>query len=148
MNIYIGGDHAGYELKEKLKPFIEKLGYQVKDLGPFSYEEKDDYPDFCAPVAKAVAEDNESMGIVIGGSSVGESIVANRFHKVRAFGYYGGPMDVVKLSREHNDANVLSLGARLVNTEEAMFAVKVWLTTKFSGDERHVRRIAKLDKLG
>lgn len=148
MKIFIAADHAGFELKENLKPYMEKMGHEVEDLGPFKYEESDDYPDFCSLVARAVSANPHTAGIVIGGSSVGEAIVANRFKHVRAFGYYGGPMDVIKLSRAHNDTNILSLGARLINPEEAMYAVKVWLTTDFSGEARHVRRINKLDALG
>lgn len=161
MKLYIGSDHAGYELKEKLKPFIASLGnYEIVDLGPHQYEETDDYPDFCGPVASAVSdawkeilegdvnkEQEAPRGIVLGGSSIGETIVANRFPFVRAAGYYGGPIDVIKLSRLHNDSNILSLGARLINPEEAMYAVKIWLTTPFSNEERHIRRIKKLEQL-
>jgi ribose 5-phosphate isomerase B len=161
MKIYIASDHAGYELKEKLKPYIASLGnYEVEDLGPKEYHETDDYPDLCAPVARAVSENWKSItegdlekektathAIVIGGSSIGEAIVANRYKRVRAVGYYGGPIDIIKLSRLHNDTNVLSLGARLINPEEAMYAVKIWLTTEFTGEERHVRRINKLEAL-
>ncbi len=146
MKIYIGSDHAGYELKEQLKPYIESLGHEVKDFGPFAFDINDDYPDFCRPVAEAVAGDKSSMGIVLGGSSLGEAIVVNRMKGIRAVGYYGGNIDVIKLSREHNDANILSLGARLMEVDEAKYAVKIWLSTPFSNDERHVRRIAKIDK--
>lgn len=147
MKIYMGSDHAGYELKEKLKPIITELGFQVVDRGAFKLEANDDYPDFCAIVARDVENDPESKGIVLGGSSVGEAIIANRFKGIRAVAYYGGNIDLIKLSREHNDCNVLSLGARLMPDEEAIYAVKMWLDTQFSHDERHVRRIKKIDDL-
>jgi ribose 5-phosphate isomerase B len=145
MKIYIGADHAGFELKEKLKAHLHESGYSFEDKGAFNLDETDDYPDFCRPVAEAVVADPESKGIVIGGSGIGEAIVANRTHGIRASIYYGGALDIIKLSREHNDANVLSLGARMVLEEEALHAVKLFLETPFTGDERHVRRIAKID---
>lgn len=146
MKIHIGADHAGYQLKEILKPFIQSLGHEVVDHGAFDENPGDDYPDFIEPVAKAVSDDSNARGIVIGGSGQGEAMDANRFAHVRATEYYGGNLDVVKISREHNDANVLSLGARFVNDSEAMEAVKLFLETAFSGDARHMRRIEKLDE--
>lgn len=146
MKIYIGSDHAGFELKEKLLSMLVEEGYEVIDKGAFKYEENDDYPDFIEAVAKEVsAEPEGALGIIIGGSGQGEAIDANRFPHVRAAEYYGGPIEIVKLSREHNDANILSLGARFVKEQEAKDAVRLWLTTPFSGDERHVRRIDKID---
>ncbi|HRY31280.1 MAG TPA: RpiB/LacA/LacB family sugar-phosphate isomerase [Candidatus Paceibacterota bacterium] len=154
--IHIGADHAGFELKEKLARFLEKLNYEVTDYGAYEYDEDDDYPDFIFPVAKAVLLDPESKGIVIGGSGQGEAIAANRIAGIRAVVFNGQyepkdgreVPDEIVLSREHNDANVLSLGARFLSTEEAQEAVESWLNTEFSGDERHVRRIAKIDQLG
>lgn len=146
MKIYIGTDHAGFELKEKLKVFLGEIGYVVEDMGTHAYDEKDDYPDLVRPVAEAVAHEKDARGIIIGGSGQGEAICANRVHGVRAAVYYGGPVDIVVLSREHNDANILSLGARFIDEEEAQEVVKLWLTTPFSGDERHVRRIRKIDE--
>jgi ribose 5-phosphate isomerase B len=145
MKIYIGCDHAGYELKEKLVPVLTNMGHVVMDMGATSFVADDDYPDYCRPVAEAVAGDSTTMGIVIGGSSVGEAIVANRVSGVRAVGYYGGSIDLIRLSRSHNDANVLSLGARLMPDDEAIYATKMWLSTEFSNDERHARRIKKID---
>ena len=98
------------------------------------------------PVAQAVANELESRGIVIGMSGQGEAMCANRFKNVRAAVYYGGSIEIVRLSREHNDANILSLGARFIEANEALETVKLWLETPFSGDERHVRRITKLDR--
>jgi ribose 5-phosphate isomerase B len=142
MKIYIGSDHAGYELKEKIKPFIQGLGYEIEDKGPFSFDKDDDYPDFVTPVAEAVVKD-ECMGIVIGKSGQGEAMCANRVKGARAAVYYGGGIELLELSRLHNDANILSLGAGFLIQDEALNAVKVWLETPFSGEERHVRRIAK-----
>jgi ribose 5-phosphate isomerase B len=145
MKIYIGSDHAGFELKEKLIPFLKELGYEVEDKGAFSYEPQDDYPDFVKPVAEAVSQDPESKGVVLGGSGEGEAIATDKIEGVRTAVWYGGEKEILKLSREHNDANILSLGARFITEEEAKEAVKLWLETPFSGDERHVRRINKLD---
>ena len=145
MIIHIAADHAGFELKEKIKQFLSELGYEVRDHGAFKYDEKDDYPDFIRPAAEAVAKDPESRGIILGGSGQGEAMVANRFKNVRAAVYYGGSEDIIKLSREHNDANVLSLGARFVSGQAALDMVKLWLDTGFSGEERHKRRIQKID---
>ena len=145
MKIYIGSDHAGYELKEKLKKYLSEFNYEVIDKGAFEYKEFDDYPDYVEPVAHSVVEYKESFGIVLGGSGQGEAMDANRVEGVRACEFYGGNLDVVKVSREHNDANILSLGARFITEEEAKKAVDIFINTKFSGDERHVRRIEKLD---
>lgn len=150
MKIYIGSDHAGFELKEKLIPYLNELGHEVEDRGAFELNPTDDYPDFVIPVASAVASDPErSRGIVLGGSGQGEAICANRFKGIRAFTYYtpsGGEINIVEDSRSHNNSNIISLGARFLSEAEAKEAVKLWLETPFSGDERHVRRIEKLDK--
>jgi len=145
MKIYIGSDHAGYELKEKLKIYVKELGYEIEDKGAFSLDRADDYPDFIVPVAEAVAKDENSFGIILGGSGEGEQISANKVDGIRAIEYYGGNLEIVKLGREHNDANVLSLGARFLKEEEAKEAVKIFLETKFSGEERHIRRINKIE---
>ena len=145
MKIYIGADHAGFELKEKLKVFLSEKGYQVEDKGALKYDSEDDYPDFIRPVAEAVSREPESRGVVLGGSGQGEAIVANRIKGVRAVVYCGGSTKIVKLSREHNDANILSLGARFISEEKAKKAVELWLSTSFKGG-RHQRRIEKIDK--
>lgn len=163
MKIYIGGDHAGYELKEKLKKFLSELGHEVEDKGAFKYDAEDDYPDFVLPVAKAVGQDPErSRGVVIGGSGQGEAMVANRVPGVRAAVFYAvrlpyepteiegresfNPFEIVVLSRTHNNSNVLSLAARFLLEEEAKQAVKIWLETPFAGG-RHERRIKKIDAI-
>lgn len=146
MKIFIGCDHAGFELKEVLLPFLRAHGHDVEDFGALTFEALDDYPDYIRLVAEAVVMDPGSRGIILGGTGQGEAMCANRVKGVRAAVYYGGPFDIAVLSREHNDANILSLGARFVEEDEAREVVRVWLETPFSGDERHVRRIAKLDK--
>ncbi len=159
MKIFIGSDHAGYELKEKLKTFLSGLGHEVEDKGPFSYDANDDYPDFIRPVAEAVAAQNDAFGVVLGGGGHGAAMCANRVAGVRAAVFYGprnpisavdiagresaDPYEGVRLSREHNNANILSIGARFVTDTEAEEAVKIFLETKFSNDARHTRRIAK-----
>ena len=145
MKIYLGADHAGFELKEKLTPFLKELGYEVEDFGAHALEALDDYPDFIRPAAEAVAGNPGSRGIILGGSGQGEAMCANRTPGVRAAVYYGGAVDIVVLSREHNDANILSLGARFIEVEEAKEVARLWLETPFSGDERHMRRINKID---
>ncbi|MDD3662398.1 MAG: RpiB/LacA/LacB family sugar-phosphate isomerase [Candidatus Pacebacteria bacterium] len=145
--IFIGSDHAGFELKEKLKEYIESLGYEIEDKGAFSLDLNDDYPDFIIPVAEEVAKNENSLGVVLGGSGQGEQVVANKIDGVRAIEYYGGNLEIVKLGREHNDANILSLGARFINDEEAKKAVTTFLETDFSDEERHNRRLGEIKNL-
>ena len=144
--IYIGSDHAGYQMKEKLKIFLKESGYEVSDKGAYKLDNEDDYPDFIIPVAEAVATNTNNIGIILGGSGEGEAISANKIDGIRAIEYYGGDPKIVKVGREHNNANILSLGARFVNEEEAEEAVRLFLETKFKGEERHTRRINKIDK--
>lgn len=147
MKIFLGADHAGFELKNELKKYLEEFGYEVKDFGNDVYDEQDDYPDFILPVAEAVAKDpKNSRGIVFGGSGQGEAIVANRIAGVRAAVIYDYNENIITLSRQHNDANVLSFGARFIDLSEVKSAVRIWLETPFSGEERHKRRIEKIDK--
>lgn len=144
--VLIASDHAGFELKKMLASFVAELGYEVEDMGPQTLDPSDDYPDMIAPLARRISETPEARGIILGGSGTGEAIVANRFAQVRAALYAGGDMELVRLARDHNDANVLSLGARFITEEEAKAAVRVFLETPFSNDERHVRRIAKIEE--
>ena len=144
MKIYLATDHRGFELKEKIKEWLKEWGYEYEDMGNFVYDKDDDYPDFIRKAAEAVANDPErSRGIILGGSGQGEAMVANRYKGVRAAVYYGGPEEVIVLSREHNDANVLSLGTFFLDKETVKKAIKLWLDTPFSGEERHIRRISK-----
>lgn len=151
--IYIGTDHAGFELKQKIIPFVQNLGYTVHDCGAFKFEEGDDYPDYISLVAKAVALNPEkNIGIILGGSGQGEAMVANRYPNVRAMVFYGNPNlfsknDIIILGREHNDSNILSLGARFLKTKQAEAAIEEWLTTNFSNKERHKRRIKKIERV-
>ncbi len=147
--IILAADHAGFELKENIKSFLEKSGHQILDVGAHKLTEGDDYPTYMADAALKVAQDmvGETKAIIFGGSGQGEAIVANRFPGVRATVWYGGNNEIIKLSREHNDANVLSIGARFVSEEEAKNAVEIWLNTNFSGDERHERRNKQIDSI-
>ena len=145
VNIYIGADHAGFKLKEELKEFLRDLGYDVEDTGAYKFDENDDYPDFIIPVARAVAKNPEhNNGIVIGGSGQGEAMAANRIKGVRAALIYDKYS--AKMSREHNNANIISLGARVLSVRKAKKLVKLWLDTPFSNGERHIRRIKKIDQ--
>jgi len=146
--IFIGTDHAGFELKEKIKKYLLEIGMEIEDEGAHSLDPKDDYPDFIVPVAKKVAEDpDNNKGIIFGASGQGEAIVANKFKGIRAAVYYGNDMKIVKLSRTHNNSNILSLGARFLTKDEAIEAVKVWLETDFSNEGRHSRRINKIKSI-
>ena len=145
MRVHLATDHAGLELKDKIKLYLTESGHEVTDHGAYEYDALDDYPDFIFPCARAVAEDNESRGIILGGSGQGEAIAANRIKGVRAAVYYDGPIDIIKLSRSHNNANILSLGARFISNEKAVEVVKMWLNEPFEGG-RHQKRIDKLDE--
>lgn len=130
--------------------YLSTLPYESYDCGPFEYNHDDDYPDYVSQVAQNVSqqisEDKEVFGIVIGYSGQGEAMVANRFPNVRCAEFYGGSKHVLTLSREHNNANMLSLGSHFLTNQEAKQAVELWLHTEFSGDERHVRRIKKIEQ--
>lgn len=145
MIIHIATDHAGLELKEKVKSYLSKLDYEVVDHGAYEYEALDDYPDFIFPCADAVSDDPNSKGIILGGSGQGEAMAANRVKGVRAAVFYNGPDEIIKLSRQHNDANILSLGARFMTDQEMYKIIELWLSTKFESG-RHKRRIEKLDE--
>ena len=144
MKIILATDHAGYEHKEVLKDWLIERGYVVEDMTP-EYNQDDDYPDTIAPAARKLAREHGAKAIIFGGSGQGEAMVANRVSGVRAAVYYGGSEEIVTLSREHNDANALSIGARFVSVADMLVAVERWLQTAFSGVERHQRRIEKID---
>ncbi len=143
MKIHIATDHAGFSHKELLKAHLLERGCEVVDHGAAALDENDDYPDFVLPCAHAVAADPQAKGIIFGGSGQGEAMCANRIPGIRAVVYYGGDHDIIRFSREHNDANMLSIGARFVREEELADIVDMWLTTPFSGEERHSRRLSK-----
>ena len=147
-NIYIASDHAGFSLKKYLKDNL-KSDYNFIDMGADIYNESDDYPDLIAPLAVKISNHErngeKTFGIIIGGSGQGEAIVANRFLGVRAGVYNTENLELVKLMREHNDANIISFGARFVSDLHALEAVKLFLETEFSQDPRHERRIKEID---
>ena len=145
MKIHLATDHAGLELKEKVKLYLSDLNYEVVDHGAYEYDALDDYPDFIFPCANAVSNDPESKGIILGGSGQGDAMAANRVKGVRAAVFYNGPDEIIKLSRQHNNANILSLGARFMSEKEMYKIIEVWLSTDFESG-RHQRRIEKLDE--
>lgn len=147
--IYIASDHAGFSLKNELLSYVrETLGYPVIDCGAFTYEPEDDYTTYIAKAAKAVSDEPRSCrAIVIGGSGQGEAMLANRYSNVRAAVYYGNREEIIQLSRRHNDANVLSLGARFLSVEEAQDAVALWLATEHVPVEKYDRRIEEAERL-
>ncbi|MBI2338111.1 RpiB/LacA/LacB family sugar-phosphate isomerase [Candidatus Daviesbacteria bacterium] len=162
--VYLASDHVGFELKKKLKDFLENEGYKVEDCGAFEYDKYDDYPDFVSKAAEAVSKDPQnSRAIVLGGSGQAEMMVANKYKGVRAALFYSpaiptevadvtgrtstDPYEIIRLTREHNNANVLSLGVRFLTEDQAKEAVKKWLEAPFPGDERHVRRIEKIKRI-
>jgi ribose 5-phosphate isomerase B len=157
--IFIAADHAGFALKNALIEHIRTLGYDIEDMGAHTLDPEDDYPDVMTLLARKVASSPDTRGILVGGSGQGEAMCANRIPGVRAAVFYG-PMrvtsaldiegghsedgyDAVRLPRRHNDANVLSIGARFVSGNEADEAVRIFLETPFSSSPRHSRRLAK-----
>ena len=142
MRIHIGSDHAGLDFKNELITHLVVNGHDVTDHGPYEYDALDDYPDFCIPCAEAVAKDSTSLGIVLGGSGNGEQIAANKVKGVRAALVWS--IETAKLAREHNNANVISLGQRLHDADFVKQLIDTFIATKFPGDERHVRRIDKI----
>lgn len=166
--IILAADHAGFELKEAIKRFLQNGGYTILDVGAHELVPGDDYPEYMIAAAMKVAADikGETKAILFGKSGQGEAMVANRFPGVRAAVWYGNTakmidqkevrnrdaaqksdIDIIKLSREHNDANVLSIGAGFVSEDEAKKAVETWLITPFSNEENHKRRIGQMDNI-
>ena len=141
--IVLATDHAGFELKEHVKRFLIKKGFGIKDFGALEYDELDDYPDFILPAAKYISE-HKLIGIIFGGSGQGEAMAANRINGIRAAVFYNGPDEIVELSRLHNNANILSIGARFVSNQEVEKIIELWLSTDFE-EGRHEKRINKLD---
>ena len=141
--IVLATDHAGFELKEHVKRFLIEQGYDIKDFGALEYDGLDDYPDFILPAAKYISE-HKLIGIIFGGSGQGEAMAANRINGIRAAVFYNGPDEIVELSRLHNNANILSIGARFVSNQEVEKIIELWLSTDFE-EGRHEKRINKLD---
>ena len=142
MRVYLGSDHAGYELKMHLVNHLTKQGHEAIDVGPAHYDAEDDYPPFCIEAARKVLADPGSLGIVIGGSGNGEQIAANKVAGVRSA--LAWRVEIAQLARQHNDANVVAVGARQHTLDEAAAIVEAFLTTPFSGNERHARRIVQV----
>lgn len=163
MKIALTTDHAGFELLKQLKTYLESIGHECVDFGPTSFIADDDYPGLIKPAALAVASGECEMGIIMGGSGEGEAMAANRIKGVRCTVYYGpatpiAPIDaegtpaedsfeILRLSRQHNNANILSLGARFLNQQDIEQAVSLWLSVPFGGITRHLRRTEQLDQL-
>lgn len=161
MKIYLGSDHGGFKYKEELKKYLSEIFFdaEIIDKGNTVLDTEDDYPDFITPVAEAVARDEDAFGIILGGSGQGEAMCANRIRGARAIVFYGEEIpevevdisgrksidtfEIVKLGREHNNANILSIGARFVTLDEAKFACELFLKTPFSNEERHTKRLSK-----
>ncbi len=164
MKIYLATDHAGFNLKEKVKQILTNEGYEVEDCGAYAFDKNDDFPDFISKAAEAVSKDpDNSKAIVFGSSGQGEAIVANKFKNIRAVVFYSpvipahnvdvsgrvsqDPFEMIKLTREHNNANVLSIGAKILKEEDALKAIKLWLKTPFIQEARHLRRINKIKEI-
>lgn len=163
MKIYLATDHTGIELKEYLKQRLTDEGFEIEDCGAHILNKDDDYPDFIRLAAEGVSINPESRGIIMGGSGQAENMLANKFKNVRSALFYhasppiieaditgrmsNDPFEMVRLTRQHNDANVLSLGIRFLTKEDAYNAVKIFLETAFSNDQRHVRRLEKIRQI-
>ena len=145
MKIYLGTDHAGFELKEKIKFFLVEKGFEVEDCGALEFDKNDDYPDFVSKAAQKTSQDPQSFGIIFGKSGAGECVFANKIKNIRAI--LGFSAENVRLAREHNDANILSLGSAFINEDLAKNLVTIFLQTLFSNDERHIRRINKIKEI-
>jgi ribose 5-phosphate isomerase B len=163
MNIALSTDHAGFDRLKKLAEYLRSLGHTCHDYGPSAFNVEDDYPDFIFPAAQSVARSECDLGIIMGSSGQGEAMVANRVKGVRCALYYGpspvvasvdaeghsaqDAFEILRLSRQHNNANMLSLAARFLSQSEIEQAVTIWLETPFSNIERHARRVQKIDQL-
>lgn len=147
MKCYLATDHAGFALKEEVKAWLLAAGHDVVDYGAYVVDVDDDYPDYVSLAAVAVSKSPHDRAIIFGGSGQGEAMLANRYPGVRAVVYYGGSLDIVRLSREHNDANVLSFGARFVDGTAATEALALWLATNPLSDAKYQRRIKKAETL-
>ena len=162
MKVYFASDHTGFAMKNTLTDYVHSLGYDVEDCGAKVLDKGDDYPaiilEAVKKVATDIAEGTASRGVIFGGSGEGEAMAANRVKGIRAAVYYGEPqrmqqdetghlLDILHSSREHNNANVLSIGSRFLSLDEVKAADKEWLAASFSGEERHGRRIRQIDEL-
>jgi ribose 5-phosphate isomerase B len=142
MRVHLGSDHAGFELKAKIALDLRALGHEPVDHGPLTFDPNDDYPPYCLRAARAAVEEPGTLAIVIGGSGNGEAIAANKVKGARCA--LAHSEETARLGREHNDANVMSLGSRTISEKDALHFVAIFVATPFSGDVRHARRIAQL----
>jgi ribose 5-phosphate isomerase B len=164
MKIYLATDHAGFELKEKIKNYLRENNYDIKDCGAFSFDQNDDYPDFVSKASEKISNDpKNSMGIIFGGSGQAEMMVANKFKNIRCGLFYStaipafgvdvtgrkssDPYEMIRLIREHNNANMLSISSRFLKEDAVKKAIDIFLKTSFSGDDRHIRRIDKIREI-
>ena len=163
MIVYLATDHTGLEIKNKAKQFLTEQGYQVEDCGAYEFDKNDDYPDFISKAAVQVSRNPENKGIIFGGSGQGEAMTANKFKRVRAAVFYGpviptkaaditgrqstDPYEMLRLTREHNSANILSIGIRFLTDEEILKVIKLWLDAPFTNEEHHLRRVQKISKI-
>lgn len=146
--IFLGSDHKGFKIKEKVKLWLNNWGYTLEDFGAYGLNPDDDYPDFVSKVAEKVSENSENTrGIVFGATGEGEAIVANKYRGIRASVYYGGPEEIIALARDHSNANILSLGVLFLDEKTIENMLKLWLEKPFSGTERHVRRLNKIKEI-
>lgn len=164
MKIALSTDHAGFERLKKLKEGLEMAGYATHDFGPASFNVDDDYPDFIRLACESILAGGCTVGIIFGGSGQGEAMMANRFNGIRCAVWYGpstpieavdakglmsqDPYEILRLSKEHNNANMLSIAGRFVNDAETLKVAILWLNHQFKNEERHARRVAKLDQTG
>jgi ribose 5-phosphate isomerase B len=161
MNIALATDHAGFEQLKELAGYLQSLGHNCHNFGPETFNKDDDYPDFIKPAAESVSHGEYERGIILGGSGQGEAMAANKVPGIRCAVFYGpavplrivdaeghesrDPYEIIRLSRAHNDANMLSLAARFVSLSDMKSVIKLWLETPFNNEERHARRIKKMD---
>ena len=148
MKIILASDHAGFELKNKILAYLKSESFDVEDMGAHVYEPVDDYPKIMIPAAmRVISDEQNTIAIILGKSGNGEAMISNRFPGVRAAVYHGKNLDIVRLAREHNNANILSLAAGFLDESEAIEAVRLFIVTPFSGDPRHVKRNEMLDNI-
>lgn len=141
--VFFASDHAGFELKRELVAYANELGYETEDFGALAFDAEDDYPDFVLPLAKRIAAETDARGVIVGRSGQGEAMCANRIQNARAIVFYGGTQEIIQLAREHNNANILSIGAQFITVEDAKQAIKNFIELPFSDSPRHARRLAK-----
>lgn len=145
--IHLATDHAGFERKNEVAQWLKEEGYTVVDHGAHTLDIEDDFPDFIKKAAEAISKEPTAKAVIFGGSGQGEAMVANRFPHVRATVFYGGDEDIIELSREHNDANILSIGARFVSFDTTVRILKKWLCVPFSDNPKYERRNQKIEHI-